>query len=142
MRVLLDANLFISYLLTPDRESPVVRVVKAGVAGDFTLLLPAALLDEFSRRVQTKPYLAERITPEDLQRLTAILETVVETIPEIQRPIPAVTRDPKDDYLLAYALVGQADYLVSGDADLLDIERVGACHILSPPVFEVRVLRG
>jgi len=32
---------------------------------------------------------------------------------------PAITRDRSDDYLLAYALVGQADYLVTGDRGLL-----------------------
>lgn len=135
MRVLLDANLFISYLLNPDRDSPVVRSVKAGVGGEYTLLLPAALLEEFSRRIVTKPYLAARIAPTDLEQLNAILSSVAETIPKIKRPIPAVTRDPKDDYLLAYALVGQADYLVSGDQDLLELRRAGKCQIVTPRAF-------
>ncbi|MEA3350518.1 MAG: putative toxin-antitoxin system toxin component, PIN family [Chloroflexota bacterium] len=135
MRVLLDANLFISYLLNPDRDSPVTRVVKAGVGGEYTLLLPAALLEEFSRRISTKPYLAERIAPTDLEQLNAILSTVAEIIPKIKQPIPAVTRDPKDDYLLAYALVGQADYLVSGDQDLLELHRAGKCQIVNPRAF-------
>ncbi len=33
-----------------------------------------------------------------------------------------VMRDLKDDYLLAYALVGEADYLVTGDKDLLELQ--------------------
>jgi putative PIN family toxin of toxin-antitoxin system len=135
MRVLLDANLFISYLLNPNRESPVVQVVNAGVSGEYTLLLPAALLEEFSYRINAKPYLAERIVPDDLEMLNRILARVVEIIPEIKSPIPAVTRDPKDDYLLAYALVGQADYLVTGDQDLLVLRQVGPCQICTPRVF-------
>jgi len=140
MRILLDANLFISYLLNPDRDSPVVRVIKAGVRGKYTLLLPAALLEEFSRRVRSKPYLAVHSSPNDLEELKAILFPIAETIPEIKRPIPPVTRDPKDDYLLAYALVGQADYLISGDQDLLVLRQVAKCQILSPRVFADEIL--
>lgn len=131
MRVLLDANLFISYLLNPERDSPVVEAVKAGARGEYTLLLPAALLEEFSRRVHTKPYLAKHISTEALERLRVILSSTAETIPEIKRTIPAVTRDPKDDYLLAYAMVGEADYLVSGDRDLSLLRQVGKCKIFN-----------
>ncbi len=47
----------------------------------------------------------------------------------------AVTRDPKDDYLLAYALVGKADYLVTGDEDLLELEQVDALKIVTAREF-------
>jgi uncharacterized protein len=33
---------------------------------------------------------------------------------------PPVVRDPRDDYLLALALAGRADAIVTGDKDLLD----------------------
>ena len=135
MRVLLDANIFISYLLNPDRKSPIVRIVEAGVRGRYTLLLPATLLDEFSHRIISKPYLEKHISSAQLMQLSNILSSLAEVIPEIRSSIPAVTRDPKDDYLLAYALVGRADFLVSGDQDLLVLERVGGCRILAPRNF-------
>ena len=56
------------------------------------------------------------LLPEAFARLVA---REAEIAPRIEAPIPAVTRDPEDDYLIAYALVGRADYLVSGDKDLL-----------------------
>jgi len=135
MRVLLDANIFISYLLNPNRKSPIVQVLKAGVRGEYTLLLPEALLDEFSQRVDSKPYLAKHVGSKDLERLNKILTSIAEIVPEIKSPIPAVTRDPKDDYLLAYALVGEADFLVSGDQDLLVLEQVGTVKIVAPRNF-------
>jgi len=46
-----------------------------------------------------------------------------EEVPRIKSLIPAVTRDPKDDYLLAHALVGGADCLVTGDEDLLTLQQ-------------------
>lgn len=135
MRALLDANIFISYLLKSNPKSPIVEIIHAGVRGRYTLLLSAPLLEEFSQRVRSKPYLQGRVSSADLEMLMRLLFSVGEIIPEIKSPIPAVTRDPKDDYLLAYAIVGQADFLVSGDQDLLVLEKVKACQILTPRDF-------
>lgn len=135
MRALLDANIFISYLLTPNRESPIVQIVNAGIRGKYTLLLSAELLEEFSYRALSKPYLRERISQDELKDLARILFSVSEIIPEIKSRIPAVMRDPKDDYLLAYAIVGQADFLVSGDQDLLVLKKVKNCQVLTPRDF-------
>ncbi len=140
MRVLLDANLFVRYLLDPERESPSAQIIHAAVHGEFTWLLPEALLDELVRAVARKPYLRERIRPEEMAQLAGILESVADMIPRITEPIPAVTRDPKDDDLLAYALVGEADYLVTGDRDLLVLEQIGTLRILTPRAF-LEVLR-
>ena len=41
----------------------------------------------------------------------------------------------KDDYLLAYALVGSADYLATGDDDLPDLGEVEGVRIVSPSDF-------
>lgn len=140
LRVLLDTNIFISYLLNPHADSPVTTIVQAGVAGEFTFLLPHALLEEFSTRVVTKPHLAARIHPKEIAQLTAILMANGGVIPKIMRAIPAVTRDPKDDYLLAYAVVGEADYLVTGDADLLVFEKVQGVRIWRPRSFAEEIL--
>lgn len=132
MRVLLDANVLISYLLASAGESPVVRVVEAGVLGEYTLLLPEGLLEELGAAVMAKTYLAGRITRDDLLTLEEVLASVAETIPAIQGPIPEITRDRSDDYLLAYAVVGAANYLVTGDRDLLILERVEDVCIVTP----------
>ena len=42
------------------------------------------------------------------------------TLPKV---IPAISRDPDDDYLLALAKVGKADILITGDKDLLVLEK-------------------
>lgn len=57
-------------------------------------------------------------------------------MPRIESPIPAVTRDPKDDYLLSYAPVGGADYIVTGDEDLLALHgQIQELEILTPRQF-------
>lgn len=135
LRALLDANVFISYLLTPEGDSPIHKIVRAGVLGRYVLLLPEELLDELARKAREKRYLAERISPEEMEELAAILREVSEAVPKITQEIPAVTRDPKDDYLLAYAVVGQAHYLVTGDADLLALGCVEGVRIVTPREF-------
>ena len=135
MRVLLDTNILISYLLNRRINSPVSQVVEAGILGEFTLLLPEALLEEFSTSIPNKPYLAERITPAEMEQFTTTLLAYSETIPKISETIPAVTRDPKDDYLLAYAVVGEADFLISGDEDLLVLGQVQGVRVCRPRDF-------
>ena len=139
-RILLDANILISYLLNPHADRPVTQVVQAGVLGTYTLLLPEAFLEEMSTKIAEKRYLAERIDQADAEQLSAILRRVGETIAAIDDPIPAVTRDPKDDYLLAYAVIGLADYLLTGDEDLLVLRQVQGVVICSPREFVERLL--
>jgi uncharacterized protein len=139
MRALLDANILISYLLTPE-SGTIAQVVDAGISGRYTLLLPEELLSEFVEKARAKPYLAERIAVEELRELAEVLTEMSEAIPRISGEIPAVTRDPKDDYLLAYALVGQADYLVTGDSDLLVLRQIesgdgAVARIVTPRAF-------
>ncbi|MFZ1756500.1 MAG: putative toxin-antitoxin system toxin component, PIN family [Caldilineaceae bacterium] len=132
MRVLCDSNVFISYLLHNQMESPIRQLMDAVISRTFTLLLPGALLDEFVLRIESKPYLAARIHPDELAAAVALWREIGETVPQIHMPIPAVTRNPKDDYLLAYAVVGQADFSVTGDMDLLILGTVGALRIVTP----------
>ncbi len=140
MRLLLDANIFISYLLHDDPNSPITQIVEACVTGQATLLLPEALLEELTGRVAGKPYLRNRIKTDDVAHLAAILREVGEVVPQISEPIPAVTRDPKDDYLLAYAVVGKADYLITCDEDLLVLGTAVGVTICRPREFVDRWL--
>lgn len=140
LRVLLDANIFISYLLNPQADTPITMIMRAGVVGTFTILLPDALLEEFSTKVVNKPYLSDRIHPQEITQLAASLMVNGEIIPKIVQAIPAVTCDPKDDYLLAYAVVGEADYLVTGDADLLVHKKIQGVRICRPRTFVEEIL--
>ena len=135
MRVIIDAKVIISYLLDPQRQSAIGTIFEGLFAGSFTLLLPEALLDEIVVTVRQKPRLRKRISLNSLNNAMAALQLVAEEIPRIESEIPRVTRDPKDDYLLAYAVVGEADFLVSGDKDLLVLEELDSLRIISPATF-------
>jgi len=136
MRVLLDTNVLISYLLRPDSTGTIQLILRAFLEERFTLLIPEALLEELVVTVRKKHRLAERIPPGELQSFMEILLQFGEGVAKIQEPIPKVTRDPKDDYLLAYALVGKADFLVTGDEDLLVLkDEIKEVHIVTPRQF-------
>ena len=64
-----------------------------------------------------------------------ILRETAEMLPEIQEPIPAVVRDPKDDDLIAHAVLGRAVVLVASDEDLPALEHLDTVRILSPRQF-------
>ena len=96
---------------------------------------------ELNKKLTEKKYLAGRISSEDAQEFTGLLKTVSEEIPAITEEIPRVSRDKKDDYLFAYALVGRADYLVSGDEDLQKVRKVEWVTIVSPAEF-LHILAG
>ena len=135
MRVFLDANILISYLLNPNGTTPNNVVVESAWAGSYTLIVAEPLFQELINKATHKPWLVQRIAQQDVQRLVDAVRVIAEIVPSITEPIPSVTRDPKDDYILAYALVGQADYLVTGDDDLLVLKHVGVMKIVRPHEF-------
>lgn len=135
LRVLIDTNIFISYLLKSDEETTITRIIEAAFENKYTLLLPHEVIAELDRKLSEKKYLASRITKEEAQEFTELLTMIAEEIPAITEEIPRVSSDKKDDYLLAYALVGKADYLVSGDEILQKINEVENITIVSPAEF-------
>jgi putative PIN family toxin of toxin-antitoxin system len=130
LRVVVDANVLISFLLYKTM-GPIGRVVAAAFAGLYRPLLRPGLIAEVVRAVEQSRYLAARIGGDQIADFIRAWSQVAEAIPS-GAPIVPVTRDPKDDYLLAYALWGEADLLVTGDEDLLTLRQVGRLRILSP----------
>ncbi len=135
MRALLDTNVFISYLLTPQHAGSVKAIFEALDRNQFTLLLPDEVVDEILDVIANRPHLMGRVGSDKLTTFLKLLTTVAEGIPRIEQTIPAIARDAKDDYLLTYAVVGQADYLVTGDKDLLVLEEIAGVKIVSTVAF-------
>ncbi len=137
MRVVLDTNLLVSYLIT--RRPPLAEIMDIHLAhGDFTLLTAPVLLEELDRVLQYSRlhrfYDAE--TRIRFVALVAALSEVVDLPDEIPPPI---SRDPSDDWVIACAIAGCADVIVSGDRDLLDLTSVGNIPILSARQFLARL---
>lgn len=127
MRLVVDTNVLISALLV--EASLPARLIGHWRAGRFTLLTSAEQLEELAR-VTRYPKIRARLHPAVAGRLINDLRkvaVVVEAGPNVE-----VTRDPFDDYLLATASAGRADFLLTGDRrDLLKIGRYEQTRILS-----------
>jgi len=135
VRAFLDANVFVSYLLSPTEGTPPPVVVRAGLGGAFDLLVSRNVLIELRSKTTTKPSLSVRIAATAAAELITLLAEVAEVVPEIPEPFPAVGRDRDDDYLIAHALIARADYLVSGDNDVRSLGEVETVRIVSPAQF-------
>lgn len=117
MRLVIDTNILISGLLVG--TSLPAHLITLWREGRFDLLTSAGQLDELMR-VTRYPKIRERLTPALAGRLINELRDVAVLI-EAPSPV-SVCGDPYDDYLLAMAAAGRADFLVTGDKrDLLGI---------------------
>ncbi len=92
-------------------------------------------LEEVLMRPQFRRYLTLAEADRAVDRI-ANRSSLVETAFQV-RPI---CRDPKDDYLLALAKKGKADFLITGDDDLLVLKKHGKTRILKPAAFRKEFL--
>ncbi len=135
MRAFFDANVFISYLLYPTASTPPAVVVRAGLAGRYTMLVSETVVVEIRTKIAAKRWLASRISANDVEEFVALLAETAQILSELPEPFIAVGRDRNDDYLFAHALLGRADYLVSGDDGVLRIGQIEEVRIVSPAQF-------
>ncbi len=134
MRVILDTNVLLGALISP--HGPPDAIYRAWRAARFELVTSRAQLDEL-RRVSRYPKLktilpAHRIGTmlNNMQR-ALVLEVLLALPDDIE------ANDPNDTFLLAMALAGEADYLVTGDrrAGLLQRGSIGRTRIVTPTTF-------
>jgi uncharacterized protein len=135
MKVLIDTNVFLSYILSPDTPRAVTTVVDTCFSQDvIDLLIPPQQLTEFKRKAATKQYFRTRIPHTAIDHFIEQLLALAELLPPLEE-FATYTRDPKDDYLVVYGVVNEADYLITGDADLLVLTRIGRMEIVKPSRF-------
>ena len=131
VRVLLDANIYLSYLLAPVGQRTINQVVDLCYSGRVMVVIPPELLQEVLDKLLSKPYLRNHILMAEINRFVEQSAAfVVPPIPAAERPKGG--RDPKDAYLIAYALQYNIDYLVTGDKDLLVLGQIGEVKIVQP----------
>lgn len=133
MRVVLDTNIIVSSFLVA-LGAP-ARIVAAWRAARFQLVVSTALLAEYAEvlgyaRIRRRHQMStEQIALEidEMRRFALLVEP--ETVPAV------ISDDPDDDQVLACALAGEADYIVSGDSHLLNLRQYRGIRILSPAAF-------
>ncbi len=134
MRVVLDTNVLLSALISPHGAPD--AIYNAWRAARFELVTSTVQLDEL-RRVSRYPKL-KVILP--AHRIGAMMNNmqravVLEHLPSLPQDVEA--NDPNDAFLLTMALVGEANYLVTGDrrAGLLQLGSASQARIVTPAAF-------
>lgn len=127
-RVVIDTNVFVSAFLAGGRPQ---KIINLWLEGRIVVLLSPFLLTEILNTLAKFGF-----TQTDLINLQAILEE--HTLKIIPKKQAKVCRDPKDNQVLDLAVAGQADYLVTGDKDLLTLKEFHATKILKPAEFPKR----
>ena len=133
MRAVLDPNVIISALLSP--EGSPARALRGWQQGAFELVVSPLLLGELQRAL-AYPKLARRIPPEEAEAVVEWLRGSATVAPDPDHPPPVRSPDPGDDYLIALA-AAQGALLVSGDDHLLQL--ADGIPVCSPAVFLERL---
>ncbi|MCF0056274.1 putative toxin-antitoxin system toxin component, PIN family [Dyadobacter sp. CY356] len=112
MRIILDTNLWISFLITKDLS----KLDEIIFSKQGTLIFSAELLEEFLEVAQ-RPKFKKFFPQEDVEQILKTIEEYAEFVTVITKT--DVCRDPKDNFLLSLSIDGNADFLITGDKDLL-----------------------
>ena len=134
MRIIVDTNLWISVLI----KRRLHKLLDGLSDGDIRLVVCDELIEEIIR-VFRRPKFRHCYSEEQLCVLRLFLEENTERY--IINGAVMGCRDPKDDFLLELAAVSSADFLVTGDEDLLEIMDIGECRIISPTDFDIILSR-
>lgn len=130
-RVVLDTNVVLSALIFPRGRLGVLRGVWQ--SGGCQTIASSPTVRELVRALSYPKF---RLSVDEQQELLADYLPFCKAVRMPARtPKLPVCRDPADRPFLELAIVGKADYLVSGDQDLLSLGTVSRCPIVSAEKF-------
>jgi putative PIN family toxin of toxin-antitoxin system len=124
IRAVLDTNLWISFLIS--RKYDAIDLLFE--SDQLTLLFSERLIGEFTE-VALRPKFRRYFQSEDIEEILLSFDVFGEKI-EVAT-IVNLCRDEKDNFLISLAIDGQADYLITGDADLLILEQVENVRVVT-----------
>jgi putative PIN family toxin of toxin-antitoxin system len=132
LKVVLDANVWISALLWGGKPA---EIVKAAEQGKVCLVISEEIVEEISQ-VLTYPKLRKIYEAGGLQRQKLIEEVLkVGKFVQVTQNVRVVLEHPADDKFIDCALTARASYIVSGDKHLLKIGSHRKIPILSVSAF-------
>jgi uncharacterized protein len=128
-KIIVDTNLWISYLISKGYK----RLDRLIFNNKARLVFSSELIDEFIE-VSQRPKFIKYFHPDDISKLLDLFDTYGELV-KVKSEIK-ICRDIKDNFLLALANDSKADYLLTGDNDLLELKKFGKTMIISMSEFE------
>jgi putative PIN family toxin of toxin-antitoxin system len=133
VKVVFDTNVFIAALLTQGLCS---RLLHRARAGEFALEASPFIMGEVHRTLSRK----FKLTREEIAWSTTPVVEAVSRIIEPEVVNQGICSDADDDNILACAVTARAEYLVTGDSELLKLGSFQGVTIVSPRDFEALFL--
>jgi uncharacterized protein len=129
MKVVIDTNIWISYLLGSLLQGMDEKILSK----EIKVVVSEEMLKEISE-VSSRPKFKNIFTAKRIKELFSLLDSYAIVVSPSQKV--NVCRDGKDNFLLEVALEGETDYLVTGDEDLLVLDPFHNTKIVKPKDFE------
>jgi putative PIN family toxin of toxin-antitoxin system len=128
VKVVLDTNVLVSATLS---DGPPYQILKLAEEGAITSVTSPGIIEE-TRDVLTR----DRVPFADDQ-----VDDFVEKVLSVSRVVAPETNlqvvedDPDDDKIVECAVEADAEYIISGDSHLLELEEYDGIPVLSPADF-------
>lgn len=133
MNVVLDANVYVSAMISPTGAP--AQVIRGWEDEQFEVVVSPAIMDELGR-VLNYPHLVDRYQQIKENRslfLATLQEAAIMAHPDITMAV--IAADESDNRYLECAVAGRAQYLVTGDPHLLQVQTYQDVVILAPTTF-------
>jgi len=131
-RIIIDTNVWISFLIGKELQNLKDLIVNDKVK----IILTDQLINEI-KLVTSRDKLKKYFDQDKVTELISLFDILADKV-KLSK-IDKICRDPKDDFLLALSKESKANYLITGDKDLLDIKVYGRTRIVTVRQFRERV---
>ncbi|HRJ28684.1 MAG TPA: putative toxin-antitoxin system toxin component, PIN family [Cyclobacteriaceae bacterium] len=131
-KIILDTNIWISFLIGKELQDLKDLIVDEKVK----VITTDQLINEI-KLVTSRDKLKKYFNQDKVSELISLLDILADKV-KIKK-IDKICRDPKDDFLLALSKESRANYLITGDKDLLDIKVYGRTKIVTVRQFKEKI---
>lgn len=132
LRLVVDTNLWISFLIS-NRLDELTQLI---AASKITILFSVELVEEILE-VAERPKMRKYFPLNDIYALLLMIDIYGEIVEVKSNTM--ICRDETDNFLLNLAIDGKADYLITGDDDLLTLVQVKRTKIIKYSDFVVKI---
>jgi putative PIN family toxin of toxin-antitoxin system len=131
-KIIIDTNIWISFLIGKELQELKDLIVSEKVK----VITTDQLINEI-RLVTSRDKLKKYFNQDKVSDLISLLDILADKV-KIKK-IDKICRDPKDDFILALSKESRANYLITGDKDLLEIKVYGRTKIVTVKQFKEKI---
>jgi putative PIN family toxin of toxin-antitoxin system len=130
MRAVFDTNVLLAAFIT---EGVCSKLLHRARKREFSLITCPFILHEAEEKLRAKL----KAGRDEANGVMTLIKGAAQSVVEPKQKVSGVCRDRDDDNVLACAVAAKADYIVTGDKDLLELEEFQRIRIVTPRDFEL-----